>query len=102
LAFSLDLFDGRVLGNWNSIEPQDIVERVVDAGIRRIIVLDLARVGLGSGIGTEDLLESLIHRFANVEFVAGGGVRNRDDLNRLESLGVAGVLMASALHDGLL
>ena len=44
----------------------------------------------------------MIHRFADIEFYAGGGVRNRDDLNRLESIGVKGVLMASALHDELL
>lgn len=104
IAFSLDLRLGSPLGNlaeWNTHDPIGIVERVVAAGIRRIIVLDLERVGVGSGIGTEGLLQSLVHRFAGVEFFAGGGVRNRADLNRLESLGVAGVLVASALHEKL-
>ena len=31
---------------------------------------------------------------------AAGGVRNEKDLARLENIGVAGVLLASALHDG--
>jgi phosphoribosylformimino-5-aminoimidazole carboxamide ribotide isomerase len=102
LVFSIDLRHGVPLGNtdeWQTSDPVAIVERVVAAGIRRIIVLDLTHVGVRSGIGTEDLLRALIHRYPNVEFFAGGGVRNRNDLHLLESLGVSGVLVATALHD---
>jgi uncharacterized protein related to proFAR isomerase len=31
---------------------------------------------------------------------AGGGIRGWDDVRRLETAGVAGVLLASTLHDG--
>ncbi|MBC8130797.1 MAG: nickel transporter, partial [Rhizobiaceae bacterium] len=31
---------------------------------------------------------------------AAGGVRDEDDLMRLEKAGIAGALVASALHDG--
>jgi phosphoribosylformimino-5-aminoimidazole carboxamide ribotide isomerase len=100
--FSLDLRDGQPLADctaWGTTDPLLIAERAIAAGIRRMIVLDLARVGRTDGPGTEDLVHALIHRFTGIDVFVGGGVRDRDDLERLESIGVAGVLVASALHD---
>ena len=70
--------------------------------MRRLLVLDLQRVGVGSGIGTEDLCSHLISRYSDLELITGGGVRDAADLRRLKDLGIAGVLVASALHDGRL
>jgi phosphoribosylformimino-5-aminoimidazole carboxamide ribotide isomerase len=67
-----------------------------------MIVLDLARVGKNDGPGTDALARALIDRFADLGVYIGGGVRDMDDLKRLESLGVAGVLVSSALHNGAL
>jgi phosphoribosylformimino-5-aminoimidazole carboxamide ribotide isomerase len=74
----------------------------MQAGIRSLIVLDLARVGSGTGIGTEALCQRLAACHPDVEIVAGGGVRGVADLLRLKEIGVHGVLVASALHDGRL
>jgi phosphoribosylformimino-5-aminoimidazole carboxamide ribotide isomerase len=41
-------------------------------------------------------------RHPEVELITGGGVRDADDLAALRQSGVAGVLVASALHDGRL
>jgi uncharacterized protein related to proFAR isomerase len=38
----------------------------------------------------------------DVEIIAGGGVRGIEDLRRLKKKGIRGVLLASALHDGIL
>jgi len=99
LIFSLDLRNGQPLGDWNITDPIVIAEIAVAAGIDRIILLDLARVGTNTGIGTEDLTRTLVHRFAKAQIFVGGGVRSLDDVKRLEMLGVSGVLVASALHD---
>jgi phosphoribosylformimino-5-aminoimidazole carboxamide ribotide isomerase len=72
----------------------------VDLGARRIIVLDLARVGGGAGTGTEELCSRMASTFPKVTVIAGGGVAGRADLLRLKAAGVAAVLVASALHDG--
>jgi phosphoribosylformimino-5-aminoimidazole carboxamide ribotide isomerase len=64
-----------------------------------LIVLDLARVGLGGGTGTEALSARLAEAYPDVEVFAGGGVRGSEDLHRLRACGAAGVLVASALHD---
>lgn len=66
---------------------------------RRVIVMTLARVGSGEG---PDLtrLESIIARAGAREVYAAGGVRNGDDLKVLAGIGVAGALIATALHAG--
>jgi phosphoribosylformimino-5-aminoimidazole carboxamide ribotide isomerase len=72
----------------------------MELGVRRMIVLDLARVGVGEGVGTEDLCRQMRAADQNLEIIAGGGVRGRDDLKRLADAGCDAALVASALHDG--
>jgi phosphoribosylformimino-5-aminoimidazole carboxamide ribotide isomerase len=105
VVFSLDLRDGVPLGDaaaWEGGDAWSVVARAVAAGVRRLIVLDLVRVGGGGGTGTEDLCRRLAGDYPEVEIIAGGGVRDLADLERLRRCGVAGVLVASALHDGRL
>lgn len=66
-----------------------------------VIVMTLARVGVGQGPDYERLAD-VIARAGGRRVHAAGGVRNADDLHRLAEMGVAGVLLASALHDGRL
>lgn len=102
-VFSLDLKKGEPLGllsaEWNH-EPELIAEHVIGAGVRRMIVLDLAGVGVGAGVPTEKLCARLKQKYPQVEITTGGGVRNIDDVARLTKAGVDRVLVASALHDG--
>jgi phosphoribosylformimino-5-aminoimidazole carboxamide ribotide isomerase len=103
LVFSLDLHDGAPLGEraaWDGADAWAIAERAVAMGVRRILVLDLARVGAGSGTGTETLCGRLVRASPGIEVWAGGGVRHVADLRRLRSAGVTAALVASALHDG--
>lgn len=103
LLFSLDLKGGEplVMGEgWGGKSPAQIAELALAAGIRRLIVLDLARVGMAAGTGTEGLCRQLRDRQPEIDLVAGGGVRSWDDLQKLAAAGVSGVLVASALHDG--
>jgi phosphoribosylformimino-5-aminoimidazole carboxamide ribotide isomerase len=102
IIFSLDMRDGEPVGNraaWKHGDAFSITEQAVSAGARRIILLDLARVGVDRGVGTEPLCRRLAKAFPDVEIIAGGGVRDLDDLQRLHECGVRGVLLASILHD---
>jgi phosphoribosylformimino-5-aminoimidazole carboxamide ribotide isomerase len=67
-----------------------------------MIVLDLADVGTGGGTRTLDLCRELKAKHPQIELIAGGGVRNLDDLKRIADAGCSGALVASALHDGRL
>ncbi len=67
----------------------------------RVIVMTLSRVGTGRGPDLARL--DAIGRAAGRRLVfAAGGVRGRDDIETLASRGLAGVLVATALHDGRL
>jgi phosphoribosylformimino-5-aminoimidazole carboxamide ribotide isomerase len=102
LVFSLDLRAGVPLSAWPAGDARGIALDAVRRGVRRLLVLDLARVGEGQGTGTEALCADLAAACPGVELAAGGGVRGRDDLVRLKRAGVAVALAASALHDGRL
>jgi len=67
----------------------------------RVIAMTLNRVGKHQGPDLRRLRQ--LHCAApEAALYAAGGVRNRDDLHALQTLGCAGVLLASALHDGRL
>ena len=105
VVFSLDLQAGVPLGNtsyWDAPDAWSIALQAIATGVRRLIVLDLARVGMKDGTGTEAFTTRLAKEYPEVEIVAGGGVRDRADLQRLQEGGVSAVLIASALHDGRL
>jgi phosphoribosylformimino-5-aminoimidazole carboxamide ribotide isomerase len=105
VIFSLDMHNGKPLGAtaaWESSDPFEIAARAVAAGAARLIVLDLAAVGVGQGISTESLCRRLLERFPCLRLITGGGIRGIEDVRRLQPLGLEGVLVASALHDGRL
>jgi len=105
VVFSLDLKESRPLGDlsaWEAENAWGVASRAVALGTRRVLILDLSRVGGGEGTGTEELCRRLANEHPGVEVAAGGGVRGPDDLPRLRACGVSAVLVASALHDGRL
>ena len=67
----------------------------------RVIVMTLARVGGGEGPDMERLA-SVLALAGQREVFAAGGLRGAQDLRALAHAGAAGVLVASALHDGRL
>ena len=68
---------------------------------RRIIVMTLARVGSGAGPDIDRL--AAIRALAGARMIyAAGGVRDATDLAALKAVGIAGALVATALHDGRL
>jgi phosphoribosylformimino-5-aminoimidazole carboxamide ribotide isomerase len=105
VVFSLDLNGGEPLGNlqaWHAATADAIVAQAMAAGITRLLVLDLAHVGMGGGTGTESLCAWLHQAYPALSLAAGGGVRDASDVSRLYRCGVRHVLVASALHDGRL
>ncbi len=102
LIFSLDCRNGEILSKCSdlaSLSPMKALERLYSSGWREIILLDLARVGSGRGIDSSLIIEAQA-RFPELTLLAGGGITGPEELSRLQSLGVAGVLVATALHNG--
>lgn len=104
-VFSLDLRNGKPLAEipaWRESDPIELVDAVVKAGFGRLIVLDLASVGVGKGVSVRGLCSLIRSRHPRIEIISGGGVRDRLDLVELAAAGCDAALVASALHDGRL
>ena len=106
VAFSVDLREGLPIALPNVVEPSwrapDVATRAADAGAASIIVLDLARVGTGSGVDVELLAAVRQAIPPRVALLAGGGVRDASDVERLGLVGCDGVLVATALLGGMI
>ena len=95
-VLSLDKFDNVELGaedlhNTSQYWPDDIVCMTLN--------------NVGSKLGPDiERLKTLMHlnlaRKKSANIFAAGGVRHLDDCLQLKHLGIAGVLLASALHNG--
>ncbi|MEP7067563.1 MAG: HisA/HisF-related TIM barrel protein [Gemmatimonadota bacterium] len=104
VVFSLDLRDGAPLANTNELRamtPRELARRAVDAGVESVIVLDLARVG-GSAGADERIMRDMRTALPGVDLIAGGGVRDQADLDRLAAAGASGALVATAVHRGVI
>jgi phosphoribosylformimino-5-aminoimidazole carboxamide ribotide isomerase len=98
---SVDLRDGRTLSRDPRLAGLPALDAI--AFLRRpreVIVLDLARVGTSAGPDVATIAE--IHAaFPELELLAGGGVRDGDDLRALTDAGAAGALVGTALLRGV-
>lgn len=92
LILSLDFRGDAFLG------PPAILSQP-DLWPKRVIVMTLDKVGARSGPDF-DRLQAIKEIAKGREIIAAGGVRHADDLERLNSMGIAGALVATSLHSG--
>jgi phosphoribosylformimino-5-aminoimidazole carboxamide ribotide isomerase len=103
-VLSVDLRDGSVLSRdprLAGLPALDALARLNRPELREVIVLDLARVGTSAGPDVE-LIAQLHAAFPDLDLLAGGGVRDVEDLHALRDAGAAGALVATALHAGVI
>lgn len=101
IIVSLDLRNGQLLAKFCFDGVPSLIavlQGFRKMGVRRFIVLDLARVGSGQGV--DIALTCEIVRYVDAEIFVGGGVRGINELLELRDIGVAGVLLATSLHSG--
>lgn len=101
LVLSVDLRDGRLVSPCPELagrEPGVVVPLARALGVRELVVIDLTRVGSGSGPPL-DAVAALVAALPGVAIYAGGGVRDASDLRALEAAGATGALVATALHE---
>jgi phosphoribosylformimino-5-aminoimidazole carboxamide ribotide isomerase len=108
VALSIDMANGELIGNgpmWGQTPTEalsGIIEFAQAFEITRFIVIDLAAVGGMTGPLTAETCRRIKALDPNAEVWTGGGIRDWDDVRRLEDAGADAVLVASALHDGTL
>ncbi len=104
VIFSLDLRGGAVMADnpqLGAANPEQILATATGCGVQTALLLELAAVGSEGGppLG---MARRLLQAVPSVELLVGGGVRDAADLARLAGVGVAGALVATALHNGRL
>jgi len=104
VVLSLDLFEGVPRlpkgADWAATDPEGLSRQILDLGVCRLLLLDLARVGTGRGTGTGELLGRLRESLPLVEVSVGGGISGIEELLAVQTAGAAAALVGSALHDG--
>jgi phosphoribosylformimino-5-aminoimidazole carboxamide ribotide isomerase len=100
IVVSVDMKGGRMMAGDPALRlsPLEVVKMLDDLALDAIILLDVARVGSGEGIDF-GLLEAAASASRH-PIIAGGGVRDMDDLDRIRAAGGAGAIVASAVHSG--
>lgn len=100
ISVSIDVKHGKILKKDPEIpeNPFEIVKLLNGLPLKDLIFLDLDRVGTASGFDPEflrKLAESSVH-----DVLLAGGVKGMEDLLALDSLGIKGALVATAIHSG--
>jgi phosphoribosylformimino-5-aminoimidazole carboxamide ribotide isomerase len=102
LIFSLDFHSGKILSQCPSLTamtPIEILKHLQRSGWREVILLNLGRVG--SGEGADYALAAEAHSILpGLHLLIGGGIAKAEELTVLKAAGIAGVLVATALHKG--
>ena len=104
LVFSLDCRNGKILSQCPELaglNPVKALDLVQASSWREIILLDLARVGSAYGVN-RSLAATVRTLFPDRTLLVGGGVKGPEEISELGSLGIEGVLVATALHQGIL
>lgn len=102
-VFSLDLSHGKPLTSidgWREADPLSVASEVLEAGFRRLIVLDLAAVGVQEGPWVLALCRQIRNLSSELQLISGGGVRSLTDVAAFWDAGCDRVLVATALHNG--
>jgi phosphoribosylformimino-5-aminoimidazole carboxamide ribotide isomerase len=103
IMLSVDSIEGKIATKgWyrnTEIEVMEMVEYYHTQGILYIKCTDIATDGQMSG-PPFDLYKNLLNKFPDIKIIASGGVRSVDDIDKLQDLGVYGVIFAKAYYEG--
>ncbi len=103
IVLAADTLNGRIrVGGWQKdtqIELFEHIEYFYERGLKYLKTTDISKDGVLSG-PSFDLYEALIKRFPELLIFACGGVRNMDDIKRLDEIGMHGVIFGKAFYEG--
>ena len=104
LIFSLDLQSGKTLSRCPALEsmtPLEALKHLQRSGWQEVILLDLRRVGSAEG-ADRVLAAEAKSKFPELNLWIGGGIAGQAELFELKAKGIAKVLIATALHSGII
>jgi phosphoribosylformimino-5-aminoimidazole carboxamide ribotide isomerase len=102
VAVSLDVKDGSAMSLDPALsgDPLQVVERMNLYKISALIVLNMNLIGTKQGVDF-DFIERVID-VSGHPIVVAGGIKNSEELDKLEDLGAAGVVLSTAIHEEII
>ena len=105
IAVSLDAKDGLIaLSGWKkqtNISAIDLIKKIQNFGVSRIIYTDINRDGTKQGPNIKDTVE--LSSKAKIPLVISGGVSSIEDVEKIKSLNnpnIEGIIIGKAIYDG--
>jgi phosphoribosylformimino-5-aminoimidazole carboxamide ribotide isomerase len=81
------------------IAIDDFIEKYLQQGIQQVFCTDISKDGKLEGPATA-LYKHIIGCFPGLHFIASGGVSSVKDVEALEEIGCAGVIIGKAFYEG--
>lgn len=98
---SIDMYREAIQTNVKELQnqsPIETIKRIEDLGAKKIILLDLYKVGQKIG-GIPPLYLKIREQFSG-QIIVGGGIKDIRDIETYKHHDFSGVLVGTALHDG--
>lgn len=99
-VISLDMYDDLVIFRNTREKLDNVLIQIKQLNLKKILVIDLSRVGTESGVN-KTIISKVVKYFPR-KIIVGGGIRNEKDVIELKNIGVIGVLIATAIHKGII
>jgi phosphoribosylformimino-5-aminoimidazole carboxamide ribotide isomerase len=102
IAVSIDLKEGSAVSPDPALsgDPLGVIEKMNLYKMSELIVLNINLVGTKHGVDF-DFIERVID-VSGHPIVVAGGIKNSEDLDTLEDLGAAGVILSTAIHEEII
>ena len=95
LILSLDFNENKLLGDKTILDQPELWPN-------NVIIMDLDKVGSEQGLNIQRIKRIQSKLQTGQQLFVAGGIKQQSDLEQLESLQVAGVLISTAIHKGKL
>lgn len=103
ITLGADVLNGKIAYNgWMQNTDINILDHIgyfYDRGLKYVKTTDISKEGSLAGPAFE-LYESIIKEFPEICVLASGGVRNIDDIRKLNDMGIFAVIFGKAYYEG--
>ncbi len=105
ITLGADSLKGKIaIRGWQKDTTIDLFEHIeyfFNRGLKYVKTTDIPKHGTMTGPSLK-LYEEILRRFPGICLLAGGGVRSIEDIEKLQDLGVWGVVFGKAFYEGVL
>ena len=103
IILGADAKDGRVaVAGWKEDSGQELLDfigRYVAMGVENVLCTDISKDGMLSGPALP-LYENIMATYPGIKLIASGGVASEEDIDRLNAVGIYGVVFGKAIYEG--